>query len=168
MKELKKEDIKQEVFDLYDDYAHNRIDRRLFMDKLSMYAVGGITVASLLSFISPNYHIIQIAQDDSRLKTETISYDSPREADQSSDSFPDRRMPKENFRASWWYMRTVDLIHTSPTSDEGPRWLVSSRLRPTLLLRSVATPAMMMKAVRCKAKETVMKCWRTLLRHLKH
>jgi hypothetical protein len=25
MNELKKEDIKQEVFDLYDDYAHNRI-----------------------------------------------------------------------------------------------------------------------------------------------
>jgi carboxymethylenebutenolidase len=78
MKEIRKEDIKQEVFDLYDDYAHNRIDRRLFMDKLSLYAVGGITVASLLSFISPNYHIIQVQQDDSRVKSETISYDSPK------------------------------------------------------------------------------------------
>jgi carboxymethylenebutenolidase len=78
MKELKKEDIKQEVFDLYDDYAHNRIDRRLFMDKLSLYAVGGVTVASLLSFISPNYHVIQVTQDDPSLKTETISYDSPK------------------------------------------------------------------------------------------
>ena len=47
MKPLKKEDIKQEVFDLYDDYAHNRVSRRLFMDKLSTYAVGGLTVASL-------------------------------------------------------------------------------------------------------------------------
>ena len=54
MKPLKKEDIKQEVFDLYDDYAHNRVSRRLFMDKLSTYAVGGLTVASLLSFISPD------------------------------------------------------------------------------------------------------------------
>ena len=35
MKEIKKEDIRQEVFDLYDDYAHNRIDRREFMQKLS-------------------------------------------------------------------------------------------------------------------------------------
>ena len=42
MKELRKEDIKQEVFDLYDDYAHNRLDRRQFMEKLSTYAVGGI------------------------------------------------------------------------------------------------------------------------------
>lgn len=77
MKKLKKEDIKQEVFDLYDDYAHNRLSRRLFMDKLSTYAVGGLTVASLASFVSPDYvKKIQIQQDDSRLKSEFINYDS--------------------------------------------------------------------------------------------
>jgi len=78
MKELKKEDIKQEVFDLYDAYAHNRIERRLFLDKLSTYAVGGITVASLLSFISPDYHIIQVQQNDPRIKSDYINYDSPK------------------------------------------------------------------------------------------
>jgi len=78
MKEIKKEDISQEVFDLYDDYAHNRIERRLFLDKLSTYAVGGITVASLLSFISPNYHIIQVQANDPRLKSDYIHYDSPK------------------------------------------------------------------------------------------
>jgi carboxymethylenebutenolidase len=78
MKELKKEDIKQEVFDLYDDYAHNRIERRLFMEKLSLYAVGGVTVASLLSFISPNYHVIQVQANDPRLKSDFINYDSPK------------------------------------------------------------------------------------------
>ncbi len=31
MNQIKKEDIKQEVFDLYDDYAHNRVNRREFM-----------------------------------------------------------------------------------------------------------------------------------------
>lgn len=79
MNPIKKEDIKQEVFDLYDDYAHNRIDRRIFLEKLTTYAVGGLTVASLLSFISPKYHnTIQIAADDPRLKSEFINYDSPR------------------------------------------------------------------------------------------
>ncbi|QCX01155.1 dienelactone hydrolase family protein [Aggregatimonas sangjinii] len=79
MKELKKEDIKQEVFDLYDDYAHNRVSRRLFLDKLSTYAVGGLTVASLVSFISPDYvKKIQIRQDDPNLKSEYITYDSPK------------------------------------------------------------------------------------------
>ena len=44
MNNIKKEDIKQEVFDLYDDYAHNRVNRRDFMQSLSVYAVGGLTV----------------------------------------------------------------------------------------------------------------------------
>ncbi len=79
MKKLKKEDIKQEVFDLYDDYAHNRVNRRLFFDTLSTYAVGGITVGSLLSFISPDYvKKIQIKQEDPRLISEYITYKSPK------------------------------------------------------------------------------------------
>lgn len=79
MKKIKKEDLKQEVFDLYDDYAHNRLNRRQFMDKLSAYAVGGITVAGLLGFISPDYvGALQTRQDDPDLKTEYITYDSPK------------------------------------------------------------------------------------------
>jgi carboxymethylenebutenolidase len=35
MNKIKKEDIRQEVFDLYDDYAHHRLNRRDFMQKLS-------------------------------------------------------------------------------------------------------------------------------------
>src|SRR3954471_21317558 len=81
MKELKKEDVKQEVFDLYDDYAHNRIDRRGFAEKLSMYAVGGITVASLMSFLMPDYKGgVQMKAEDPRLKSEYINYPSPKGA----------------------------------------------------------------------------------------
>jgi carboxymethylenebutenolidase len=77
MSEIKKEDIKQEVFDLYDDYAHNRIDRRDFVQKLSTYAVGGITVASLMSFLMPDYKgAIQIKSDDPRLKSNYVTYPS--------------------------------------------------------------------------------------------
>lgn len=79
MKELKKEDINQEVFDLYDDYAHNKLERRQFIKKLSLYAVGGITVSSLLSFITPNYvDSITVNQDDKRLDSGFITYDSPK------------------------------------------------------------------------------------------
>ncbi len=77
MNKIKKEEISQEVFDLYDDYAHDRIDRRKFVEKLSAYAVGGLTVASLMGFIMPDYQEkIQVTKDDSRLKTETIEYNS--------------------------------------------------------------------------------------------
>lgn len=79
MKELKKEDISQEVFDLYDDYAHNKIDRRNFVKKLSIYAIGSVTLPSLLSFIMPNYSNPEfIKADDSRLSSNFITYDSPK------------------------------------------------------------------------------------------
>ncbi len=79
MSSIKKEQISQNVFDLYDDYAHNRIDRRHFMEKLSAYAVGGITVASLMSFIMPNYHDnLQIQPNDPRLNSGFIEYNSPK------------------------------------------------------------------------------------------
>ena len=79
MSQIKKEDIKQEVFDLYDDYAHNRLDRRNFVQKLSLYAVGGLTVTSLMSFLMPDYkEKIQVKADDLRLQSGYINYPSPK------------------------------------------------------------------------------------------
>ena len=79
MNQISKEDIKQEVFDLYDDYAHNRLDRRSFVQKLSMYAVGGLTVTALMSFLMPDYQgAIQVKSDDPRLKSGYINYPSPK------------------------------------------------------------------------------------------
>jgi carboxymethylenebutenolidase len=79
MKPLKKEDISQEVFDLYDYYAHNKIDRRQFVEKLSVYAVGGITVSSLLSFITPDYiNTLLVKPDDERIDSKYINYESPK------------------------------------------------------------------------------------------
>jgi len=74
---INKEDVKQEVFDLYDDYAHNRLTRRDFMEKLSLYAVGTLTVPALMSFLMPDYkNTLQVAADDPRLKSEYVNYKS--------------------------------------------------------------------------------------------
>ena len=79
MNEIHKEDIKQEVFELYDDYVHNRLHRREFMQKLSSHAVGGITVASLMGFLMPDYKgSLQTTADDPRLKSEYVNYQSPK------------------------------------------------------------------------------------------
>jgi carboxymethylenebutenolidase len=76
---IRKEDIHQDVFDLYDDYAHNRLSRRVFIEKLSLYAVGGLTVSSLMSFMMPDYAgAIQIDADDDRLESGFIHYPSPK------------------------------------------------------------------------------------------
>lgn len=75
---INKEDIKKEVFDLYDDYAHNKIDRRSFIERLSLFAVGGLTVPALMSFLMPDYeNKVQVKRDDERLFTDYIFYDSP-------------------------------------------------------------------------------------------
>lgn len=79
MNQINKEDIKQELFDLYDDYAHNRLDRRGFMQKLSTHAVGGLTVASLMSFLMPDYKTtIQVKAEDPRLESVYVNYPSPK------------------------------------------------------------------------------------------
>lgn len=79
MNEIRKEDIKQEVFDLYDDYAHNRLSRRDFVQRLSVYAVGGLTVSSLMGFLMPDYQgAVQVRADDPRLTSEYITYASPK------------------------------------------------------------------------------------------
>ncbi len=79
MSQISKEDIKQEVFDLYDDYAHNRVSRRAFVQKLSVYAVGGLTVPALMSFLMPDYEgAVQVKADDPRLKSGYINYPSPK------------------------------------------------------------------------------------------
>jgi carboxymethylenebutenolidase len=79
MSELKKEDIQQEVFDLYDDYAHSKIGRRQFVERLSLYAVGSVTVGSLLSFMTPNYtDTVTVPKDHPSLQSDYITYDSPK------------------------------------------------------------------------------------------
>lgn len=79
MKKNDLENLNPEVFSLYDQYAHNKLDRRQFLEKLSLYAVGGLTVPSLLSFLMPNYEkAITIKSDDPRLESDYILYKSPK------------------------------------------------------------------------------------------
>ena len=67
--------IEQKVLDLYDDYAHGRLSRREYIKRLGAFAVGGVTVESLLASLTPNYAWAQqIKPDDPRIKTATITY----------------------------------------------------------------------------------------------
>ena len=74
----KASDYDQEVLDLFNLYAHSRINRREFLDRVSKYAVGGLTATAILASLSPQYaEAQQIAPNDSRLKSEYIDIDSP-------------------------------------------------------------------------------------------
>lgn len=77
MERKKASDFDQELLDLYDSYAHNRISRREFLDKAAKFAVGGITAAALVDSLLPNYALAtQIEDKDPRIKTEYIEYSS--------------------------------------------------------------------------------------------
>jgi carboxymethylenebutenolidase len=71
-------DFDQELLNLYDDYAHGRLDRRGFIDQASRFVVGGVTGAAVLELLSPNYAWAQqVAKDDPRIESAYVEYDSP-------------------------------------------------------------------------------------------
>jgi len=79
MKKITAEDINQEMYDLYDDYVHSKLDRKKFLEQLSVYAVGGLTLPSILDFMLPNYKDkLQIQPNDPRLNSGFTEYNSPK------------------------------------------------------------------------------------------
>ncbi|HXV59576.1 MAG TPA: YghX family hydrolase [Vicinamibacteria bacterium] len=78
MTRKKASDFDQGLLDLFDRYVHGGIDRREFLDRAKVFAVGGLSAAALFESLSPKYaEAQQIAKDDERLKTEYLEYDSP-------------------------------------------------------------------------------------------
>jgi carboxymethylenebutenolidase len=78
-------DFDPDLLVLFNAYVHGDIDRRRFLDKASKYAVGGLTAAALLDQLSPNFaEAQQVPADDKRLKTERLSYPSPRGNEKTS------------------------------------------------------------------------------------
>ena len=74
-------DFDQELLNLYDDYAHGRVDRRGFLDRATKFAAGGLTATAILEALSPNYAFAQqIPKDDKRIKVEYAEYESPKGA----------------------------------------------------------------------------------------
>ena len=81
MKRLVASDFDQEILDLYDDYAHGRINRRGFLEQASRFLAGGLTAAAVLETLSPNYALAQqVAKDDKRIAASYEEYPSPKGA----------------------------------------------------------------------------------------
>ena len=69
--------VPQGALDLYDAYAHGLISRRDFFSRLSRYAVGGATVASLAACVMPDYDRQQTSEADTGISAEMVPYASP-------------------------------------------------------------------------------------------
>jgi carboxymethylenebutenolidase len=71
------QDFDQELLILFDAYVHGTLDRRGFLERAQKFATAGMTATALLAALSPNFAAgQQIARDDKRIKTETVSYPS--------------------------------------------------------------------------------------------
>jgi carboxymethylenebutenolidase len=66
-------EIDQQVFDLYDEYCHGRIDRREFLKR-----AGAIGAMSFALSLLPDYALAQtISFTDTRIKAQYVTYPSP-------------------------------------------------------------------------------------------
>ena len=71
------QDFDQELLVLFDAYVHGNIDRRSFLERAQKFATAGITAGALLAALSPDFAAgQQVAKDDKRIATQTLSYPS--------------------------------------------------------------------------------------------
>ncbi|WP_046030166.1 dienelactone hydrolase family protein [Vibrio vulnificus] len=71
--------IPQEAFDWYDEYAHGKIDRREFLNRLAGLAVLGFSVATLTEALLPDYaKAEQVSFNDPDIKASYQTFPSPK------------------------------------------------------------------------------------------
>jgi carboxymethylenebutenolidase len=67
------------ILEIFDGYVHGKYSKREVLTRFSAFAVGGVTATGILESLQPNYALAQqVKPDDPAIKTETITYDSPK------------------------------------------------------------------------------------------
>jgi len=65
----------QRIIDLYDEYTHRPLPRRVFLERLTAMVGSAALVPAILSQIEPNYaQAAVVAPDDSRITTESVTF----------------------------------------------------------------------------------------------
>ena len=78
MERKKASEFPQELLNLFDRYVHGEIGRRDFLDGAKKFATGGLTAAAIFESLRPNYAwATQVPKDDTRIKSEYLTVDSP-------------------------------------------------------------------------------------------
>jgi len=78
MERKKASDFPQELLNLFDRYVHGEIGRRAFLDGAKKFAGVGMSATAIWESLRPNYAWAQqVPKDDSRIKAEYVTVDSP-------------------------------------------------------------------------------------------
>jgi carboxymethylenebutenolidase len=79
MERLTAKDFSPELLELYDYYAHGKINRREFLDRAAAFTVFGLTASAVLASLSPNYALAQQVEfTDPDIVAEYVTYPSPK------------------------------------------------------------------------------------------
>ncbi|MEM1187180.1 MAG: dienelactone hydrolase family protein [Pseudomonadota bacterium] len=75
---MQQHEIDDQVFDLYDEYCHGRLDRREFFERAAALTVVGASALSMAEALIPNYAEAQeVLFTDERIKATWVDYASP-------------------------------------------------------------------------------------------
>jgi len=76
--EQEKPKMPAEAVELYTQYIHGELSRRDFFEKVSRYAVAGLSAAAIVERLMPNYALgQQVRKDDERIKASYETIPSP-------------------------------------------------------------------------------------------
>ncbi len=79
MARLTAQDFAPELLELYDGYAHGKLNRREFLDRAALFTFGGLTASALLAALSPNYALAeQVKFTDPDIVADYVTYPSPK------------------------------------------------------------------------------------------
>ena len=74
---LTAKDFDQRILELYDHYAHGKIDKREFLKRAGKYAAAGVTALTIFNSLAPNYALAeQVSFNDPDIKANYIMYRS--------------------------------------------------------------------------------------------
>lgn len=77
----RKFDIDERVWELFDGYVHGSISRRQFLERAARFTATGVSAATLLSALSPDYALAQqVDPDDASITVSYKKYASPKGA----------------------------------------------------------------------------------------
>src|SRR5210317_447576 len=71
---LTAKDFDQKILELYDHYAHGKIDKREFLKRAGKYAAAGVTALTIFNSLAPNYALAeQVSFNDPDIKANYIT-----------------------------------------------------------------------------------------------
>ncbi len=74
-------DVDEQVWKLFDGYVHGTVTRREFLDRAARFTASGISAATLLTALSPDYALAQqVDPDDPSISVGYKKYSSPKGA----------------------------------------------------------------------------------------